>query len=124
MGLLRSALASLEWPPVAFGLDGPRFLPVRGRKRVVVLGASDPTGALTALHSEVAAALGVTGLFVPPGRPWVPHVTVARYRRPGHPFSLQNVTIPEFGVVRTVLYSSLLEAAGAVHTPLADFPAH
>ena len=34
-----------------------------------------------------------------------------------------NVTIPAFGVDRMVLYSSLLERAGAVHTPVAVFPA-
>jgi hypothetical protein len=33
------------------------------------------------------------------------------------------VNIPAFGVVRMVLYSSHLERAGAVHAPIADFPA-
>src|SRR5665648_105329 len=63
------------------------------------------------------------GLFEPRGRPWLPHLTVARFRRSCQPFPLQNVNIPQFCVVRVVLYSSLLERAGAVHTPLAVFPA-
>jgi len=99
------------------------FLPVRGAKRVVALQLADRDGELARLQAEVANALAGTGLFEARGRPWLPHLTVARSRRPCHPFPLQNVNIPRFCVVRAVLYSSLLERAGAVHTPLAVFPA-
>ena len=75
----------------------------------------DPAGGLRRL-----ARLGV---YTPERRPWLPHLTVARYRRPGHPFSLQNVNIGAFGLPSVILYASLLERAGAVHTPLASFPA-
>ena len=71
----------------------------------------------------MSAGLASEGLYEPEKRPWLPHVTVARFRRPGHPFSLQNVNIGAFGVVRMVLYSSDLKPGGAVHSPLADFPA-
>jgi RNA 2',3'-cyclic 3'-phosphodiesterase len=98
------------------------FLPEKGKKRVVALELID-AGRLARLQADASRALAATGLYDPPKRPWLPHVTVARFRRPGHPFSLQNVNIPGFCVVRAVLYSSLLERAGAVHTPLADFPA-
>jgi 2'-5' RNA ligase len=101
----------------------PAFLPVRGAKRVVVLPLEDQSGALSRLQADVGEALAARGLYEPPGRPWLPHLTVARFRRPGHPFPLQNVNIGGFGVVRMVLYSSLLERAGAVHTPLNVFPA-
>lgn len=99
----------------------PVFLPARGAKRVVALKLADRDGELARLQADVAAALAGTGLFEARGRPWLPHLTVARFRRPGHPFPLQNVNIPRFCVVRVVLYSSLLERAGAVHTPLAVF---
>jgi 2'-5' RNA ligase len=101
----------------------PLFLPAHGKRRVVALELEDPSGRLRDLQTRVSAGLAAEGLYEPEKRPWLPHVTVARFRRPGHPFSLQNVNIGAFGVVRMVLYSSHLERAGAVHTPVADFPA-
>ena len=62
-------------------------------------------------------------LYVPEKRPWLAHLTIARYRRPGHPFSLQNVTVGPSGLPSVILYASLLERGAAVHTPLASFPA-
>jgi len=120
---LTEALSQVDVRPCDVVVAEPVFLPVRGAKRVLVLRLADRDGELTRLQAGVAAALAGTGLFKAPGRPWSPHVIVARYRRPGQPFSLQNVNIPGFCVVRAVLYSSLLERAGAVHTPLARFPA-
>jgi len=120
---LSEALARVPVRPCAVTVQEPVFLPLRGAKRVVVLPLTERDGELARLQAGVAAALAGTGLFAAEGRPWLPHLTVARWRRPGQPFSLQNVNIPEFCVVRVVLYSSLLERAGAVHTPLAEFPA-
>ena len=120
---LGRALGTVSWSEVRTGVTGPLFLPSHGRRRVVALALADPDGALAALQSEVSGILAQEGLYAPEKRPWLPHVTVARFRRPGHPFSLQNVNIPEFGVVRMVLYSSDLKQAGAVHTPIADFSA-
>jgi 2'-5' RNA ligase len=117
------ALSAVPMEELRAGLTGPIYLPERGLKRIVALLVSDPSGALVRLQSRVATGLAEAGLFKPERRPWLPHLTVARYRRPGQPFPLQNVNIPEFGVGRMVLYSSLLERAGAVHTPLAVFPA-
>jgi 2'-5' RNA ligase len=99
------------------------FLPDRGLKRVVALRFADATGALGRLQSEVSASLAALGVYEPERRPYLPHLTVARFRRQGHPFSLQNVTITRFLMERMVLYSSLLERVGAVHTPLEIFPA-
>lgn len=120
---ITDVLAGIPMEKLPAGLTGPIYLPERGLKRIVALLVSDPSGALVRLQSRVAADLSEAGLFKPERRPWLPHLTVARYRRPGQPFSLQNVNISEFGVDRMVLYSSLLERAGAVHTPLAVFPA-
>jgi 2'-5' RNA ligase len=120
---LTEALSQVRVRPCHVAVTEPVFLPVRGAKRVVVLQLADRGGELARLQTDVAAALAGTGLLEAGGRPWLPHLTVARLRRPGQPFSLQNVNIPRFCVVRAVLYSSLLERAGAVHTPLAVFPA-
>ena len=120
---LVARLGDVAVEPCPTAADAVLFLPARGLKRVVALALADHDGRLARLQADVSRVLAETGLYEPPGRPWLPHVTVARFRRPGHPFSLQNVNIPEFCVVRTVLYSSLLERAGAVHTPVAVFPA-
>jgi 2'-5' RNA ligase len=120
---VEAALKRVPVEPCAVAAADVVFLPARGPKRVVALALADRDGGLALLQAAVSRELAATGLFEPPARPWLPHVTVARFRRPGHPFSLQNVNIPGFCVVRTVLYSSLLERAGAVHTPLAVFPA-
>jgi 2'-5' RNA ligase len=116
-------LGGIGWRRADCRLKEPLFLPAHGKRRVVALELDDPSGALRRLQAEVSSRLVAEGLFEPEERPWLPHVTVARFRRPGHPFSLQNVNIGRFGVVRMVLYSSHLERAGAVHTPVADFPA-
>jgi RNA 2',3'-cyclic 3'-phosphodiesterase len=120
---LTGALAGVAWSPAECRFTEPLFLPLHGKRRVVALELDDPSGALRRLQAEVSVRLVAQGLYEAEKRPWLPHVTVARFRRPGHPFSLQNVNIGRFGVVRMVLYSSDLTQAGAVHTPLADFPA-
>ena len=120
---LTEALSQVRVRPCHVAVTEAVFLPVRGAKRVVVLQLADRGDELARLQTDVAAALAGTGLFEAERRLWLPHLTVARFRRPGQPFSLQNVNIPRFCVVRAVLYSSLLERAGAVHTPLAVFPA-
>jgi len=120
---LERVLAGVGWHGAQCSFREPLFLPARGARRVVALELEDASGALRRLQAEVASGLTADGLYEPEKRPWLPHVTVARFRRQGHPFSLQNVNIKRFGVVRMVLYSSDLKPGGAVHTPLADFPA-
>jgi len=120
---LVAALATVEYAPCRLEASEVLFLPHKGAKRVVVLALADRDGTVGRLQSQVSAVLAATGLYEPPKRPWLPHVTVARFRRPGQPFSLQNVNILELCSVRTVLYSSLLERTGAVHAPLAVFTA-
>ncbi len=117
-----AALGSLDLPPLPTGLGEPLFLPERGLKRVVALFLDDLGGALAATQQAVSDALSGLQVYTPERRPWLAHLTVARYRRPGHPFPLQNVTIEAFGLPSVILYASLLERGGAVHTPLATFP--
>ena len=118
-----AALRPVTFKPFKLRFEAPLFLPERGAKHVVALHLADPSGGLAALQAGASDAVRDAGLYKPSRRPWLGHVTVARFRRPSHPFPLQNVTIPQFGVNRMVLYSSLLERAGAVHTPVAEFPA-
>jgi 2'-5' RNA ligase len=118
-----AALGALELPALPTAFTEPLFLPERGAKRVIALHLDDPDGALGETQRWVSEALARLGVYRPERRPFLPHLTVARYRRPGHPFSLQNVNIGAFGLPSVILYASLLERAGAVHTPLASFPA-
>jgi len=117
-----AALGALALPALPTALGEPLFLPRRGAKRVVALPLDDPAGVLAATRRAVADSLSRLRLYAPEPRPWLAHLTVARYRRPGHPFPLQNVTIEGFGLPSVILYASLLERGGAVHTPLATFP--
>jgi 2'-5' RNA ligase len=120
---LERTLSGIRWGRADCRFREPLFLPAHGKRRVVALELEDPAGTLRRLQGEVSAGLASEGFHERETRPWLPHVTVARFRRPGHPFSLQNVNIGAFGVVRMVLYSSDLKPGGAVHSPLADFPA-
>jgi len=118
-----AALRAVRFAPVPLTPAEVLFLPERGPRRVVALRLDDPSGTLADLQAQVAAALAALEVCEPERRPYLPHLTVARFRGKGHPFSLHNVNIPEFRLERVVLYSSLLEASGAVHTPLEIYPA-
>ena len=121
---LERILGGVRWSRADCRFSDPLFLPAHGKRRVVALELAGPgRRPPPPAGARCPRRWRREGLYKPEKRPWLPHVTVARFRRPGHPFSLQNVNIGAFGVVRMVLYSSDLERGGAVHTPLADFPA-
>ena len=119
---IAAARGGLALPALPTAIGEPLFLPRRGARRVVALPLDDPAGALVATQRSVSDALYRLGVYTPQKQPWLAHVTVARFRRPGHPFPLQNVTIDAFGLPSVILYASLLKRGGAVHTPLATFP--
>jgi 2'-5' RNA ligase len=124
---LTETLAGVPFRRSALAFGEPFFLPERGRKNVVALplvdAATEPGGsaAVRRLQAAVSTALVATGLYKAERRPFLPHVTVARFRRPGQPFPLHIVNLPGLCPSRLVLYTSVLDKAGAVHTPLAEF---
>ncbi len=118
-----AALGAVQLPPLPTGLGEVLFLPERGRKRVVALRLHDLGEAIVATQRELSQALTAIKVYKPERRAYLPHVTVARYRRPGFELSLQNVNFLEFGLPQVTLYDSVLARGGAVHTPLASFPA-
>jgi 2'-5' RNA ligase len=70
-----------------------------------------------ALAADVGARLERLGVYRQEERPWLPHVTVARFR--GRP--QLGPPVPDLGVVRTVraaLYRSVLRPSGALYEAL------
>jgi RNA 2',3'-cyclic 3'-phosphodiesterase len=126
---IEAALGGVPLRTATVALGEPLFLPERGKKRVVALqmvparGAPDGLERLRRLQADTTDALAAAGFFAPEKRPWLPHATVARFRRPGQPFPLQNVNFGELCLSRVVLYTSVLDKGGAIHTPLATFTA-
>jgi 2'-5' RNA ligase len=120
---LVAALAPIVVPHMSVTLGNVVFLPERGAKSVLAVLIEDPSGELCRLQGEVSQRLADSGLYEPGKRAYLPHLTVARFRRPGHPFALQNVTVGQLCLSDLILYTSVLERGGAVHTPLAVFPA-
>jgi 2'-5' RNA ligase len=120
---IAEALGAVDLPPLPTALAELLFLPEHGRKRVVALRLDDPGGAITGVQRELSQTLADMKVYKPERRAYLPHVTVARYRRPGYELSLQNVNFLEFGLPQVTLYNSVLARGGALHTPLASFPA-
>jgi 2'-5' RNA ligase len=120
---ITAALSGIDVPPLPAALGEVLFLPERGRKRVVALGLNDPSGAIASVQREASRVLSALKVHTAERRAWLPHVTVARYRRPGREVPLQNVNFQEFGLPQLTLYDSILARGGAVHTPLASFAA-
>ena len=72
----------------------------------------DVGGAATALAAEVQARLQARGVYRREARPWLPHVTVTRFReRAGARPPVANMR--SIHVVRSALYRSLLGRDGA-----------
>jgi 2'-5' RNA ligase len=118
-----AALTSIAVPAIQVTLGGVVFLPEHGRKHVIAVLVDDPSHELLRVQADVSEALAGRGLHKPEQRAYLPHLTVARFRRPSHPFALQNVNVGQFCLSELILYTSVLERGGAVHTPLAVFPA-
>jgi 2'-5' RNA ligase len=116
------ALEAIAFSQLEVRFSEPLFLPERGAKRVVALGL-EHEGGLVALQRDVSQSLAALKVYKADRRPYLAHLTVARFRRPGRTFALQNVNVPAFHLSQMTLYNSLLERTGAVHTPLAIFPA-
>ena len=77
----------------------------------------DPSGAATALAAAVGERLERLGVFRRERRPWLPHVTVLRFKeRAGLTPEVTNIR--SFRAVRTALYSSTLRPGGAQYEAL------
>jgi 2'-5' RNA ligase len=84
---------------------------------VAMIVCEDILGAGALLAADLGRRLERLGVYQPEPRPWLPHVTVARFReRPR--LSPEPPDLGEVGVVRAALYSSSLRPTGAHYEAL------
>ena len=99
-------------------LRGGRY---RETRSVGMVALDDPDGAAAAVAADLGERLERLGVYRREQRPWLPHVTVLRFReRPR-----LTPPAPELGelrVVRSALYRSALGPAGARYDVLESLP--
>ena len=124
---IEAALAGVTARTLRIALHGLGCFPPRGAPRVLWTGAS-PKTELVSLAQTVRRALGCTGLGLERRR-FMPHVTIARFRRPPPPTELEGY-FSAHSLFRTRgadvesfhLFSSALRSSGARYTIEATFP--
>jgi len=125
---LRGALGGLpSHPPIPIHIRKLGFFPNPHSPRIFWAGV-EAAPDLAALASETDRALHTLGLE-PEGRPFSPHLTLARIKEPV-PLqklretiaALPSLDFGTFSADRFFLYQSLPGPAGSVYTKLAEFP--
>jgi 2'-5' RNA ligase len=112
--------AAAEMPPLATRLETIATLGPPRRARVIVATLADPEGlfaALAARLEEDAVRIGVAA----EGRRFLPHVTVARIKRPHDPsayLAQAGLEATDFVCQELMLYQSELRPAGPIYTVL------
>ncbi len=104
---------------VAAGAEPAELRPLRYRetRSVGMIVLEDVTGAATALAGTLQERLEALGVYRREARPWLPHVTVLRFREPeGLRLELANTC--SIHVVRSALYRSFLAPGGARYDTL------
>jgi 2'-5' RNA ligase len=128
IGSLAEIVESLEGPAPWIALGEPVPRPERGRPRLFALPVDSPDA--VSLQATLEERLVREGLYEPEGRPFWPHLTVARVRpeargsrRPravsGPLGPLPQALLQPSSCVRVALYRSELKSQGAQYTPLA-----
>ncbi len=120
---------ALEGPAPRIALGDPVQRPARGRARLFALPVESPEA--VSLQAILVESLVAGRLHEPEGRPFWPHLTVARVRPEGRgskrpmrvaepPAALpETVGRTRVRAVRVALYRSELKPQGAKYTPLA-----
>lgn len=123
-GLQRTLEAPFAMPAFCLDFDGVGLFPPSGPPRVVWLGITRGADRLVALHAEVGARLAGLG-FALESRPYQPHLTLARFRRPGNPQLRELIgQVSAAGIGRSrvdhvTLYESRLSPRGPTYAELA-----
>ena len=108
------ALVAAELRAAAGGVEPPtlRALGYRETRSVGMVVLEDDGGRAAALALDVAARLEAIGVYRPEKRPWLPHVTVLRFRRPPR-LTADPPDLGEVSPSEVALYHSVLRRAGA-----------
>jgi 2'-5' RNA ligase len=103
--------------------DAIQLRPLRYRetRSVGMIVLEDVGGAATALADDLAARLERLGAYRREGRPWLPHVTVLRFRKRAG-LAPEATNIRSIHVVRSALYRSSL-GQGSAQTSGATYDA-
>ena len=105
VGAMRRAAAGLDPPSLAAA-------GYRETRSVGMVVLADQGGRATELAGRLSESLAGLGLYEPERRPWLPHVTVVRFRRPPR----LRPELPDLGRVspsEVGLYHSVLRRTGA-----------
>jgi 2'-5' RNA ligase len=100
--------------------SGPMALELRGYRETRSVGMlvfEDETGEATRVAEQIQLGLEEIGVYERESRPWLPHVTVLRFRRPPR----LRPELPEMGTVvpsEAAAYHSLLRRDGAQYEVL------
>lgn len=126
--LSEAASRSVEgFAPFKIVLESVGVFPPHGSPRVLWIGISDLEGKLGDLHARLEAESAKAG-FPKESRPFHPHLTIARLRKPQHAkalaaahkqmdFEPEEITVSELLVIR-----SELSSAGSNYTTISRHP--
>jgi 2'-5' RNA ligase len=117
----RAAVCAVQGVAPALALAEPLWLAPR-RPHVLTVGLEDGDGTLAALWAEVVDQLSGALAWEPEGRPFRPHVTVARVRRGARPRTRDLPQPPQarFAGEAVVLYRSHLGGGPARYEALEE----
>jgi 2'-5' RNA ligase len=129
IGRIGEIVEALAGPAPRIELRDPVQRPERGRPRLFALPISSPE--TVSLQGKLEEELVAERLHEPEGRPFWPHLTVARVRPEGGgskrprpverpPGGLPQALLQPVRAVRLALYRSELKPQGAQYTPLAQ----
>jgi 2'-5' RNA ligase len=107
LGAASAAAGPIELQPLRY----------RETRSVGMIVLKDATGAATVLAEDLAARLERLGVYRSERRPWLPHVTVLRFKERGG-LAPEVTNIRSIHVVRSALYRSHLGPDGATYDAL------
>jgi 2'-5' RNA ligase len=124
---LANALKRLDVPEMTLTPSHFLVLPGQGPARVLAVNVAGDTEPLAKLFQRIESAVQPLGVHRE-SRPFKPHITLARVRRPSRNLTAQTLArlvdpsllpAPGFGTRTFTLYQSQLNPKGATYTPIA-----
>ncbi len=122
---VQQSLSSIIAPAFSLSLTRVGHFPPGQMARIIWVGVERQLELLQ-LQRQIERVLQLTGI-APEGRPFSPHITLARIREPQPGLTMklekeqQGFVTPSFPVSEFHLYSSLLTDSGAIHNREATY---